>query len=113
MAGPQKLDIEKGLVEDIQALYENSSSAVLLNSQLGEFFMTTVAIRRGCLRSAILFNFVLEKIMQDTIDDHHTSISIGGRSIRNLRFADDIDFKGGSNYQLQDLTNRLIDRATA
>ena len=30
-----------------------------------------------------------------------------------LRFADDIDLIGGSNGELQDLTNRLVDRATA
>ena len=51
--------------------------------------------------------------MQETLHDHHTSISIGGRPICNLRFADDIDLMGGSNGELQDLTNRLADRATA
>ena len=51
--------------------------------------------------------------MQETLHNHHTSISIGGRPICNLRFADDIDLMGGSNGELQDLTNRLIDRATA
>ena len=30
-----------------------------------------------------------------------------------LRFADDIDLVGGSNSDLRDLTNRLVDRATA
>ena len=51
--------------------------------------------------------------MQETLHDHHTSIFIGGRSICNLRFADDIDVMGGSNSELfQDLTNRLNDRAT-
>ena len=30
-----------------------------------------------------------------------------------LRFADDIDLMGGSNGELQDLINRLVDRATA
>ena len=81
MAGPQKLDIEKGLVEDIQALYENSSSAVLLNSQLGEFVKTKVGLRQGCLLSPVLSNLFLEKIMQKTLHDHHTSISCGGRLI--------------------------------
>ena len=33
--------------------------------------------------------------------------------ICNLRFADDIDLMGGSNGELQDLTNRLADRAAA
>ena len=34
----RSFNIEGGLVQAIQALYENSSSAVLLNSQLGENF---------------------------------------------------------------------------
>ena len=44
---------------------------------------------------------------------YHTSISIGGRLIFNPRFVDDIALTGGSNGELQDLTNRLVDRATA
>ena len=44
---------------------------------------------------------------------HRISIPIGGKSICNLRFADDIDLMGGSNDELRDLTNRLSDRATA
>ena len=47
--------------------------------------------------------------MQETLRDHHTSISIGVR----LRFADDIDLMSGSSGELHDLTNRLVDRATA
>ena len=43
---------------------------------------------------------------------HQTSISIGGRPMCNLRFADDIDLMGGSNGELQDLINRLVDGAT-
>ena len=51
--------------------------------------------------------------MQETLLDHHTSISAGGRRICNRGFADDIDLTRGSNAELQDLTNRLVDRATA
>ena len=51
--------------------------------------------------------------MQETICDHHTSISIGGRPICNLQITDNIDLLGGSNGELQDLTNRLVDRVTA
>ena len=51
--------------------------------------------------------------MQETLHDHHTFISIGGRRICNLRFANNISLNGGSNGKLQDLTNRLVDRATA
>ena len=51
--------------------------------------------------------------MQETLHDHNTSVSIGGRPICNLRFADDIDLMGGSICKLQDFTNRLLDKATA
>ena len=51
--------------------------------------------------------------MQETSHDHHTSTSISGRHVCNLRFSDDSDLMGGSNGELQDLTNRLADRATA
>ena len=51
--------------------------------------------------------------MEETLHDHTPSISIGGRPVCNLRFADDIDLMGGSNGELQDLTNRLTNRAGA
>ena len=88
----RSFNMEEGVVQAILALYENSSSGVLLNSQLVEFFKTTVGVRQGCLLSPILFNLFLEKIMQET---HLTSISIGGRPTCNLRFADDIGLMVG------------------
>lgn len=51
--------------------------------------------------------------MRETLHGFHSTISIGGRPLNNLRFADDIDLMGGSNTELQDLTDRLVDRASA
>ena len=51
--------------------------------------------------------------MHETLHDHHIPISTGGWLICNLRFAGDMDLMGGSNGELQDLTNRLVDKATA
>ena len=84
-----------------------------MNSQLWGTFETTVGVRQGCLLSPILFKLFLEKIVQETLLDHHTSIYTGGRHIRNLRFADDIDLISGSDGEFQDLTNRLVDRGKA
>ena len=63
------------------------------------------------LQSPILFNLFPEKIIQEALHKHHTAISIGGRPICKLRFADDTKLMGGSSGELQDLTNRLVDRA--
>ena len=111
---PQKLQ-NRGMIgftfEAVQVLYENSSGGVLLNSQLGEFIKKTVTVRQGCLLLPVLFYLFLEKTMQDTPRDRHTSISISNRPIYNLLFADHIDLMGSNNGKLQDLTERLADRA--
>ena len=93
----------------IQALYENISSAFLLNNQLGKVLQNHSRCPSGVLN---LFNLFLEKTMQETLHDCHTSISIGGRPMCNLGFADDIDLIGGSSGELRDFINRLVDKAT-
>ena len=109
----RKFGIEEGLVATIQALYSSSTSAVLLNNEVGDYFNTTVGVRQGCLLSPTLFNLFLENIMRETLHGFESTISIGGRVVSNLRFADDIDLMGGSNSELQDLTDRLATRAGA
>ena len=51
--------------------------------------------------------------MINTLHEHTSTISIGGRNISNLRFADDIDLIAGSNTELQILTNRLAETSKA
>ena len=41
----------------------------------------------------------LERIMTDALD-HEGTVSIGGRTITNLRFADDIDGLAGEEEEL-------------
>ena len=51
--------------------------------------------------------------MQETLQDFNTTTSIGGRPFCNLPFADDIGPMGSSGKELQDLTNRLEEKARA
>ena len=62
-----------------------------MNGNTGEWFRTTVRVRQGCLFSPTLFNIFFEKIMSDALAEHDGKVIIGGRTISNLRFADDID----------------------
>ena len=88
-------------------------SAVLFNSSIGDWFRTTVGVRHGCLLSPILFNIFLERIMIDALEDHEGTVSIGGRTITNLRFADDIDGLAGEGEELAKLVERLDKTSTA
>ena len=36
-------------------------------------------------------HFSLERIMSDAVEEYDGKVSVGGRNITNLRFADDID----------------------
>ena len=73
---------------------------------------STVAVRQGCLLSPTLFNIFLERIMTDALEDHEGTVSIGGRTITNLRFADDIDGLAGEE-ELAKLVVRLDITSTA
>ena len=51
--------------------------------------------------------------MTDDIEDHEGTVSIGGRTITNLRFADDIDGLAGEEAKLAKLVERLDKDSTA
>ncbi|WP_419653236.1 hypothetical protein, partial [Thiolapillus sp.] len=91
------------LIQVIKNLYNKSTSAVLFNGGIGDWFRTTIRVRQGCLLSLILFNIFLERIMTDALEDHEGIVSIRGRTITNLRFADDIDGLAGEEEELANL----------
>ncbi|KAK2180178.1 hypothetical protein NP493_454g03017 [Ridgeia piscesae] len=101
------------LIRMIQNLYEKATSAVYLNNSIGDWIRTTVGVRQGCVLSPTLFNIFLERIMTDALHDHEGTVSIGGRRITNLRFADDIDGQAGREEELADLVERLDKTSTA
>ena len=66
----------------------------------------------GCLFSPNHFNMFLERILTDAFEDHEGTVSNGGRTITNLRFADDIDGLAGEK-ELANLVERLDKASTA
>ena len=87
----KKYIISSNLIRVIKNLYDKDTRAVFFNNNIGDWFRTTVGVRQGCLLSPTLFNIFLERIMTDALEDHEGTVSIGGRTITSLRFADDID----------------------
>ena len=60
-----------------------------------------------------LFHIFLERIMKDALEDHEGNVSIRGRTITNLRFADDSDGLSGEEEELATLAERLDKTSTA
>ena len=105
-------NINSNLIKVIESLYSKATSAVYYNGSVGEWFRTTVGVRQGCLLSRTLFNIFVERIMTDALENHEGSVSIGGRTITNLRFADDIDALAGKEDELVKLINHLDTTST-
>ena len=51
--------------------------------------------------------------MTDALEDHESTVSIGGRTISNLRFADDNDGLAGEEKELANLVKHLDKALTA
>ena len=106
-------NISTNLMRVIKKPYDKTTSAVLFNGSIGDWFRTTTGVRQGCLLSPTLFNIFLERIMADALEDHEGTVSTGGRTITNLRFADDIDGLAGEEEELAELVECLDKASTA
>ena len=107
----KKYNIIINLIRVIRNLCDKATSAVLFSSSTGDWFRTIVGVRQGCLISPNLFNIFLERIMTDASEDHEGTVSIGGRTITNLHFANDIDGLVGEEEELANLV-QLLDKAS-
>ena len=99
----RRYNINANLVRATEHLYDKAISAVQMNSNTGEWFRPTTGVRQGCLFSATLLNILLEKIISDALDERGGKVSIGGRTIINLWFADDIDAFTEEEQELETL----------
>ena len=62
--------------------------------------------------SPILFNIFPERIMSDALEEHDGKVSIGGRNITNLRFADDIYALAEEEQELEAPVESLVKTCT-
>ena len=106
-------NINGNLLRTIECLYNKATSTVYHENNIEEWFQTTTGVRQGCLLSPNLFSVFLERIMADALKDHEGTVSVGGRTITNLRFAVDIDGIAGQEQELVKLVNHLEEASTA
>ena len=102
-----KYNISANQICTIEQLCDKATSAVQMNGSIGEWFRTTVKVRQGCLLSPTLLNIFLKRIMSDALEEHDGKVSIGGRNITNLGFADDIDALAEEEQELEALAESL------
>ena len=60
-----------------------------------------------------LQHLLRERIMAEAHEDHEGTVSVTGRTVTNLCFADDIDGLAGQEQELVKLVNHLEEASTA
>ena len=83
-------NINAKLIKIIKGLYEKEIINIP-EGKVGKCFAMKIGVRQEFLLSSTLFNSMLEQIINEALLDHEGTISIGGRVITNVRFADIID----------------------
>lgn len=85
-----KMGIPDHIVLLIKNLYRNNSNVIRIDKaiQSAEFY-NKKGVKQGCILSPVLFNLYGEYIMRTVMHEWNGGISIGGRKISNLRYADD------------------------
>ena len=64
-------------------------------------------VRQGCILSPLFFNIDAENIMREALEEWEKVISIGGRMVTNLRYADDTTLLAGTKEDLIELVGRV------
>ncbi|CAH1255443.1 Hypp1532 [Branchiostoma lanceolatum] len=100
----ETMGVSRHLVQLLRNLYRDQQAAVRVEEDLTEWFKVRKGVRQGCLLSPMCFNSYPEAVMSESVEGQPTiGVNVGGRTINNLRFADDIAFIATSPEGLQEL----------
>ena len=74
----------------LRNLYAGQEATVRTGHGITEWFQIGKGVCQGCILSSCLFNFYAEYIMRNSgLEETQAGITIAGRNINNLSYADD------------------------
>ena len=89
-------------------LYAGQEAIVRTGHGTTDWFQIGKGVRQGYILSPCLFNLNAECIMRNPgLDEAQTGIKIAGRSINNLRYADDTTLMAESEEELKSLLMKV------
>ena len=104
----QEMGIPDHLTCLLRNLYAGQEATVRTGHGTTDWFQIGKGVHQGCILSPCLFNLYAEYIMWNTgLDEVQAGIKIAGRSINNLRYADDTTLMAESEDELKSLLMKM------
>ena len=101
-----KMGFSRHLIKLIQSLYKDQKAVIRWNNDRTDPFNILKGVRQGCILSPHLFSVYTEQIMRDSRTEEF-GISIGGRKVSNLRYADDTALCAEKHEDICTLLNNI------
>ena len=93
----------------LRNLYAGQEATVRTGHGTIDWFQIRKGVHQGCILSPCLFNFYAEYILRNAgLDQAEAGIKMAGRSISNLRHADDTTLMAESKEELKSLFMRKV-----
>lgn len=102
-----EMGVPKHLTYIVSQLYKNSSATVRIDQTMSDPLLVNSGVRQGCILSPLLFNIYGEYIIRQVLYEYEGGVSINGRKISNLRYADDTVLIASSTEELESVMHRL------
>jgi hypothetical protein len=102
------MGIPKHLVALIQELYIHQTASVRWEQELSDWFGIGKGTRQGCNISPVEFNLYAEDIMRRALEDSQHGVTVGGRRIDNIRYADDTTLLATTQDGVREMMERLV-----
>ena len=92
----------------LRNLYAGQEATLRTGHGTTDWFQTGKGVCQGCILSPCLFNFYAEYIMRNAgLDEAQAGIKIAGRSISNLRYADNTTLTAESKEEIKSLLMKV------
>eukprot|EP00795_Rhopilema_esculentum_P007185 gene7185-biopygen8579 len=95
------------IIHLLHELYRNQCAVVRTESGESDEFGIGKGVRQGCILSPHLFNLYGEHIMRKALSNMEMGVSIGGRLINELRYADDTSLIAETIQDMNTLLQKL------
>lgn len=109
----KEMGVPHHLVVLIRNLYQENEAVVSLDKKCSEVFKVQKGVRQGCILSPRLFNIYGEYIIRAALENYEGGVSINGKKINNLRYADDTTLVARDEDEMASLLERVTNESRA